>query len=178
LDDSARPAPGFVRRHWGLFKNWLTFVIILGLFVAVDQRFYVWVNTVLVDWTAQVTAWTTRLMGLSGRATGRFLHTKICDFEIIGECTAYYPVAIFVAAVCAFPARWTRKLLGIALGVPAVLLINQVRLVSLCYVDHWIPQYFETIHVVVWQSLIVILTVVLWLIWATTLAGGGESRAG
>jgi archaeosortase B (VPXXXP-CTERM-specific) len=179
LNDRRGPAeaPGFFRRHWSLFKNWLTFVVILGVFVAVDQRFYVWVNTVLVEWTTQLTAWTTSLLGLSGQAHGRYLHTKICSMEIIGECTAYYPVGIFVAAVCAFPARFTRKLVGIGLGVPAVLVVNQFRLISLCYVAHWIPQHFETLHVVVWQSLIVILTVVLWLIWATTLAGGGENRA-
>lgn len=180
---SGEPAPGdagppsFLQRNWGLFKNWLIFVLILGLFVAADQRYYVWVNTVLVEWTTHLTASVTRLMGIGGTARGRFLHTRICSFEIIGECTAYYPVGIFVAAVCAFPARWFRKLLGIGLGVPAVLSINQVRLVSLCYVAHWFPEHFETFHVVVWQSLIVILTVVLWLIWATTLAGRGESRS-
>ena len=167
----------FFRRNWGLFKNWILFVIVMGLFVAVDQRFYLWVNTVLVEWTTELTAGVLRLLGQSGRADGRWLWSSICSFEIIGECTAYYPVAIFVSAVIAFPARWTRKIFGVGVGVPAVLLLNQVRLVSLCYIHHWFPEQFEFLHVVVWQSLIVILTVVLWLIWATTLAGDGERRS-
>jgi exosortase/archaeosortase family protein len=68
------------------------------------------------------------------------------------------------------PARWTRKLIGLGVGLPLLLAINQVRLVSLCYVQHWIPEYFETIHILIWQSLIVVLTVALWLVWAITLA--------
>lgn len=179
-DDPARPpaaGTGFIRRNWALVKNWLLFVAVLLLFVVIDQRFYVWVNTVLVEWTANATAWSLRLLGLNGKADGRFLWTPICSFEIIGECTAYYPVAIFVAAVVAFPARITRKLLGIGLGVPAVLLLNQIRLVSLCYISYWMPKHFETMHIVVWQSLIIILTVVLWLIWATTLAGHDDGQS-
>ena len=178
--DSPEPATtpdSFFRRNWGLFKNWILFVGSMGLFVAADQRYYIWVNTVLTEWTAKLTAFSLRLLGLSGRADGKNLWSRICSFEIIGECTAYYPVAIFVSAVIAFPTTWLRKLIGIGVGVPAVLLLNQVRLVSLCYVHHWWPEHFETIHVVVWQSLIVVLTVVLWLVWATTMAGGSERRA-
>lgn len=167
----------FLRRNWRVFQNWLVFVVILGVFVAADQYFYVWINTTLSERTAEVTAAFLRLLGLSSHANGKFVWSSICSFEIIGECTAYYPCAIFVAAVGAFPARFARKLLGIGLGVPTLLLINQVRLVSLCYIQHWIPQHFETLHILVWQSLIIILTVVLWLIWATTLAGKYEARS-
>ena len=173
--DSA--STSFLRRNWSLFKNWLIFVVILGVFVGIDQQFNIWINTTLTEWTGEVTSWFLRLFGLSSRMNGRALWSNICAFEIIGECTAYYPVAIYVAAVGAFPARFTRRLVGILLGVPIVLLINQARLVSLCYVYHWIPEYFETIHIVVWQSLIIILTVVLWLVWATTLAGNHDTRS-
>ncbi len=177
-DDHRAPAgASFLRRNWRVLQNWLVFVLILGFFVAVDQYFYLWINTDLSEWTAKLTSAILRLFGLASHTTGKFLWSSICSFEIIGECTAYYPCAIFVAAVGAFPARWTRKLLGIGLGVPILLLINQLRLVSLCYIQYWIPQHFEMLHILVWQSLIIILTVVLWLIWATTLAGDHEARA-
>jgi len=164
-------------RNRSLFKNWIVFVAILGLAVAIDQRYWRWINNDLAEWTAELTSASLRLLGLASQTNGRWVWSSICSYEIIGECAAYYPVAIFVAAVAAFPARWTRRLLGIVLGVPAVVFVNQVRLVSLCYVQHWIPEYFETIHIVIWQSLIIVLTVVLWLIWATTLAGGNEPES-
>ncbi len=166
-----------LRRYRSLIQNWVLFVVILGGFVALDQAFFVWINTRLTEWTADGTALFLRLLGIDSRANGRILWSSICSFEIIGECTAYYPCAIFISAVVAFPTRWTRKLIGVAAGLPALLLINQLRLVSLCYIQHWIPEYFEAIHVLVWQSLIVVLTVVLWLVWAITLAGSREARS-
>ena len=175
--EPAEERPSFLRRNWRLLKNWLLFGSILGAFVAADYIYFEFINTVLVDLTAALTAWSLTLFGLSARADGSHLWSSICSFEIIGECTAYYPVAIYVSAVGAFPTNLSRKLLGLALGVPAVLLTNQVRLVSLCYIHHWIPQYFDTLHIVVWQSLIIVLTVVIWLLWATMMAGDHESRS-
>ena len=45
-------------------------------------------------------------------------------------------------------------------------MINQVRLVSLFYIGHWFPGSFQTAHLVVWQSLMIFATVILWLLWA------------
>jgi exosortase/archaeosortase family protein len=72
---------------------------------------------------------------------------------------------IFVSAVLASPVRWRRKLAGALLGLPVLAAINLVRIVSLSYIDHWFPQALETAHYVVWQSLMVFFTVVLWLLW-------------
>jgi exosortase/archaeosortase family protein len=167
----------FVQRNRTLIKTWLVFIVVLAGFAAVDQAFFVWINTRLTNWTAEVTAWFLSVLGVDGRANDRIVWSSICSFEIIGECTAYYPCAIFISAVVAFPARWTRKAIGVGVGLPTLLLINQIRLVSLCYIQHWIPEYFETLHILVWQSLIVVLTVVLWLVWALTLAGSREAKS-
>ena len=53
-----------------------------------------------------------------------------------------------------------------------------MRVVSLVYIAHWFPDLFETAHVFVWQSLIIFLTVLLWLLWTVTLAGPREATAG
>jgi exosortase/archaeosortase family protein len=85
--------------------------------------------------------------------------------QVIGECTAYYPFAVFLAAVLAYPAGWQSKAVGIACGLPAVVAVNQLRLVSLAYINQWKPSAVDVAHVVVWQSLIIFLTLVLWLLW-------------
>ena len=43
--------------------------------------------------------------------------------------------------------------------------VNQLRLVSLAYINQWKPSAVDVAHVVVWQSLIIFLTLVLWLLW-------------
>ena len=167
---------GFYRRNRDVFKHWLKFVGILGFLVAVSQLAANWLNYRLAASTAAASAFFLRILGAEGTANGVMLSAKPCNFEIIGECTAHYPMAIFIAAVLAFPCTLRRRLLGIALGIPTILMINQVRLVSLCYIRGWFPQMFETAHVLVWQSLIVFFTVLIWVVWATTLGRGDETR--
>ena len=160
---------GFVRRHWPLIRHWLTFMIILGLFVAISEYYSDLTNRRFSEVTATWMTWSMKLLGVNAGAIGIHFTCSVCRFTIIGECTAYYPCAIFVSAVLAFPSPWPRRLLGVLLGVPVVLLINQVRLVSLCYIHRSFPDLFETLHIVVWQSLIVFLTVLLWIVWVVTL---------
>ena len=45
--------------------------------------------------------------------------------------------------------------------------LNQVRLVSLFFIGRWFPNAFHTAHVLVWQSLIIFFTIVIWLIWTS-----------
>jgi archaeosortase B (VPXXXP-CTERM-specific) len=161
------PVIDFVKRNRSLLKHWLLFVVIMGFFVALDELFAIWINTKLTGWTAETNAWILDLLGLRGSAKGKWVWSTICYYEIIGECTAYYPCAIYVSAVMAFPTRMSRKLLGVGVGLPVLLAFNQLRLVSLCYIMHWIPEHFDMLHVLVWQSVIVVFTVVMWLVWAT-----------
>jgi len=160
---------GFLRRHGALFKHWALFLGFLGGMIALYEWKVGWVNHYFAVFTAQFMAGIMKVLGQDGQAHGVIVASDLCRFRIIGECTAYYPLSIFVAAVLAFPTPWSRRILGVLLGVPAMLLLNQVRLVSLCYIYRPFNDLFETIHIVVWQSLIIFFTVVLWILWATTL---------
>jgi len=164
-----RPA-GSLWRHVALIRHWATFIGILGVLVAISQWKAEWVNTNMSEATAQGMAWIMTLLGEQGTAKGVRVGSNVCRFTIIGECTAYYPLAIYVAAILAFPSPWLRRILGIVAGVPLLLLINQVRLVSLCYIHRSFPEHFEVIHIVVWQSLIIFFTVLVWILWVLTIA--------
>ena len=150
--------------HWGLFLG------VLGVLVGLGQWKPALVNVHFARATARLMGWVMALFGEQSSVSGIVVGTSICRFRIIGECTAYYPIAIYIAAVLAFPAPWLRRLLGVVAGVPVMLVINQVRLVSLCYINRSFPEQFETLHIVVWQSLIIFFTVLLWMLWATMFA--------
>lgn len=45
---------------------------------------------------------------------------------------------------------------------------------TLCYVYRSYPQAFETLHMLVWQSLMIFLTLVVWIVWF--LLVGGRQR--
>ena len=69
------------------------------------------------------------------------------------------------AAILAFPSPWRHKLAGLAIGVVAVQLLNIVRVISLFYIGQWDFAVFEWAHQYVWQALIMLDVLIVWLIW-------------
>ncbi len=159
-----------------LVERWLIFAGVIGLMAALNEGASEWINHKLALITARVAAGILALGGFEGRADGTLIHSSMCNFEIIGECTGYYPAAILLAAIVAYPCSWKTRLLGIAFGVPAILLINQVRVVSLCWIYDAHRAIFEIAHVLVWQSLILFFTVLIWIIWAVLFVRDDEAR--
>ena len=164
----ARPLPRDIRaRNKVVLRSWLVFVaVFLGL-LALFVRWGSLIQEQAVAWTARATAGALALLGADGRADGSLVTSSLYSVRIIFECTGVFPVMIFVAAVIAYPCGLRPKLLGLGVGVPGLLLLNEIRLVSLFYVGYWFPQVFDTLHLVVWQSLMIFFTVLLWLLWSS-----------
>jgi exosortase H (IPTLxxWG-CTERM-specific) len=86
-------------------------------------------------------------------------------------CNGVEACIILVAAMLAFPAPWKYKLAGIGLGVLAVQGVNILRVVSLFYLGQWNLKVFEFAHLYLWQALIMLDVLVVWLLWVRYLAG-------
>lgn len=86
-------------------------------------------------------------------------------------CNGVLPITIYLAAVLAFPSRWRERARGALLGVAAILAINLVRVVSLMLVGAFWPQSFERVHIDVWQALVVLLAMAVWVFWVERIVG-------
>jgi exosortase/archaeosortase family protein len=93
------------------------------------------------------------------------------SFVVVPDCGAIPTMVIFVAAVLAFPTRWWRKFLGVALGVPLLYGINTLRLTVLAVIGAWDGggAIFKFAHEYVWQGIYIIFVVVVWLAWVELL---------
>ena len=60
-------------------------------------------------------------------------------------------------------------LIGIAIGIVAVQGLNIVRVISLFYIGQWNFKVFEWAHLYVWQALIMLDVLIVWLLWVRTL---------
>jgi exosortase H (IPTLxxWG-CTERM-specific) len=89
--------------------------------------------------------------------------------SIEAGCNGVEATIVLVAAVLAFPASWRRKLAGLAIGIVAVQGLNIVRVISLFYLGQWNFSVFEWAHLYVWQALIMLDVLVVWLLWVRTL---------
>jgi exosortase H (IPTLxxWG-CTERM-specific) len=103
---------------------------------------------------------------------GRVIQSASNGFAVSIErgCNGVEAVIILFAAIFAFPARWKEKLLGFAVGFVAIQALNLVRIISLFYIGQWSTTWFEWFHLYLWQALIVIDALVVWLLWLRWLA--------
>ncbi len=180
-DETKQPAPeppqGFLKRYGFILGYWLIFIGILGSLVAANEIYPDLVTVHASRATASLLGFIMGILGATSTVEGITITNVHCRFHIISECTAYFPVAIFLASVLAYPCRVRAKLIGVFAGVPIVLLFNMGRLVTLCYVRSYYPKLFDTIHILIWQSLIIFFTVFLWILWVSTVASRHETRS-
>ncbi|WP_313920042.1 exosortase H [Tahibacter sp.] len=80
-------------------------------------------------------------------------------------CNGIEAVIILVSAMIAFPSRWSHKLVGIVLGTLAIQSLNLVRIISLYYLHQWNSVWFEWFHSYIWQALIVLDALIMFLLW-------------
>ena len=91
--------------------------------------------------------------------------------SIQSGCNGVEACIILIAAMLAFPAPWKHKLIGIAMGIVAVQAVNVLRVISLFYLGQWNMAVFEFAHLYLWQALIMLDVLVVWLVWVRFLAG-------
>jgi exosortase H (IPTLxxWG-CTERM-specific) len=127
-------------------------------------------QAVVQPWTALVattSAGVIREFDGTARSYGNTVSDPASGFSVSIEagCNGVEAMIVLLAAMLAFPASWRLKLAGIALGVVAVQLLNLVRIVSLFYLGQWSIRAFEWAHLYLWQVLIMLDVLVVWLVW-------------
>lgn len=124
-----------------------------------------------------IVPWTQVLAHLSGviasffdanvMSQGKFLIDRSTGSGVSIEagCNGVEACLILIAAMLAYPARWKAKFAGILIGIVAVQIVNVVRVVSLFYLAGWNAEIFRFAHLYMWQALIMLDVLVVWLLW-------------
>lgn len=124
----------------------------------------------LVLWRVEVAKAVLGLIHWAGMEATReataIYHPGGFAYEISRGCTGFVPTALLATAISAYPAAGRAKLVGLVLGLPLLLAVNLARLVHLYYVGVRQPHWFETTHQVLWEILIIVAVVGIWLAWA------------
>ena len=130
--------------------------------------------TVIQAVYARITCGILNGLGHATRVVGNTVSSSRFGISVVAACTGLFVTSLFAFAVVVFPVRWGSKLVGLALGIGGIFVVNVIRLVSLYYVGvHW-PGVLDSVHLLVWQSLLIVVAVALWLLWA----GGITRRRG
>ncbi|MEQ1636095.1 MAG: exosortase H [Methylococcales bacterium] len=85
--------------------------------------------------------------------------------SIQAGCNGVEASLVLIAAILAFPAPLLSKLIGILVGFLSVQVLNIVRIISLFYLGQWNFAVFEWAHLYIWQALIMVDVLVVFLVW-------------
>jgi len=165
-----------------MFRFFIVFVVLLvGLFtVEVLQPVQQHVILPFTTGLAWISVNIIELFDTGVASAGKVIRDLESGFAVSIEpgCNGVEALIILFAAIFAFPAPFRNKLIGFAIGFVAIQALNLVRIISLFYMGQWSMTWFEWFHLYLWQALIILDALVVWLIWLRTLPppanrGGG-----
>ena len=140
-------------------------VVLFGLLVAPVSQPAVRVFTHgLVTFSAALI----RLFGGRAVALGDLMENPVSHFEVqmANGCNGANVTILLWAAVLAFPSSWRQKVTGLAAGTAAIHAVNQLRFISLFYIGQYNRQWFDFAHLYLWESLMMLDTLVIFWMWA------------
>ena len=147
----------------------LRFVVLLVVFYFVVASRPV-NDAVIVPFTAGIASVSGALLNALGEkaeVSGTEIRSSSFGVNIENGCNGVETGLLFGAAVLAFPARWTRRLVGLLVGFLAIQALNLFRVITLFWIGLHRPALFSSSHTVIWQSVVVLFGVLLFLIWAS-----------
>ena len=152
-----------------MFRFFAIFLVIQAVLFGVEMLNPVQ-QAVVGPWTglvAKMSAGVVHFFDPSVISYGRVLQSAKTGFGVSIEpgCNGVEATIVLVAAMLAFPSSWKMKLWGIGLGFIAVQAANLVRIVSLFFIGQWSYKVFEFAHLYMWQALIMLDVLVVWLLW-------------
>ncbi len=157
----------FMIRFFVLFT-----VLLVGLFtLEILQPAEEYVILPFTSFIADVSVWILQVFDDSVESYGNVIRNSITGFGVRIErgCNGVEAVIILFAAIFSFPAPLKNKIIGFVIGFFAIQVLNLVRIISLFYLGQWNQVAFEWFHLYLWQALIILDALVVWLIWLRTL---------
>lgn len=131
-------------------------------------------DAVVVPFTAAITSVSGAALNALGEkvsVAGTEIRSESFGVNIENGCNGIETALLFGSAVLAFPATWAWRGAGLLVGFVAIQLLNLVRVLTLFWVGAHRPVFFSSFHTVVWQSVVVLFGVVLFLVWAAQRPG-------
>ena len=118
------------------------------------------------------------LMGFDIRVVDQLIFFEGKPVRVVRGCDAMEPIAMFIAAVLAVQVgNWRSKLIGLGVGIGLLIFANLLRIMALTYIRVRFPDFFDTAHLSVGQTLYILLTLSLWFAWVVWASKEDEKQA-
>ncbi|MEW5923081.1 MAG: exosortase H [Candidatus Zixiibacteriota bacterium] len=145
----------------------LFLVLLILISVGFSQLFTRYHDKILwlMEGTALISGSILSLFSDGVHQSGVSVSYKGFSVEIIDECTGLFEMLIYIAAVLSFSTTIRKKLIGIAIGLPAIFGFNLVRIIILLVVGAISMEVFNFMHLYLWQVTLIIMISTIWIGW-------------
>lgn len=128
---------------------------------------------------AELSVYLVRLFDDNVASQGKVLWNTENGFAVSIEagCNGVEATIVLLAAMLAFPAPLAYRLAGIVVGALGIQLLNLARIITLFYIGQWDRTAFEWAHLYIWQALIMLDVLVMFLVWLRFLPPRSQPRA-
>ena len=117
-------------------------------------------------WTASWTGLALNALGVNAVVDGTVVASDTFAVNIVAECLALGPMLLFAAAVLVYPRTLRSKAQGLVIGISSIVGVNLLRITSLFLLGSAFPHLLDAVHLLVWQSVMALLALVVWLLWS------------
>jgi exosortase H (IPTLxxWG-CTERM-specific) len=107
-----------------------------------------------------------RGIGIGVQVTGTVIQSRRFALDVHNGCNGVEATILLAAAMLAFPATLRSRLIGLGICSVAIELLNLVRLSSLFWLGEYHRQVFSFFHIAVWQSLVILAAISMFVLWS------------
>ncbi len=115
--------------------------------------------------TAEATVWLFNLLGGNASLNNTIISAQNARFIVVNDCTPVGVVLLAGGAVLASPVTLSWKAIGLAATAFGLVALNFLRLVSLVFLGTVAPEQLDTVHLLVWQPVMVLAAIAAWFLW-------------
>ena len=152
-----------------MLRFFLIFLVIQGALFTAELTHPIQ-DAVIIPFTegiAAISAWMVKLFDPDVISQGIILRDADSGFAVAIQsgCNGVEATIVLIAAMIAFPSPWKMKLIGITVGFIAIQVMNLARIITLFYLGQWNETAFQWAHLYIWQALIMLDVLIVFLIW-------------
>lgn len=137
-------------------------------------------DAVVVPFTAflvKVSAVILAAIGEKVVTDGTVIRSALFAVDVKNGCNGIEATLLLLAAMLAFPAPPKARAAGLAIGLLAIQGVNLVRIVSLFWLGAHRRDVFDLFHAAIWQTILILLAIGIFLAWGRKLRGGESAEA-
>lgn len=148
-----------------------------GIYIGIIALYYVFISIddnpvfdAYINFTSYLSGIIIRIFDNSVVINQQIISGKTFNIILAFGCEGSEPIAVFAAGVLAYPSNIKSKLKGLGIGLPALYILNLIRIALLYSIGLFFPTVFDLFHTTLFPILFILIALIFWVLWIKLIA--------